>query len=39
MPIVLTPHEHVPCPLGATHQASWAAFPQLLKGPLLPPPG
>jgi hypothetical protein len=31
MPIFLSAERYVPCPLEATYQASWAAFPQPLK--------
>ncbi len=31
MPVFLTPDRYVPCPLEATYQASWDAFPQALK--------
>lgn len=38
MPLFLTPDRYVPCPLEATYQASWDAFPKALKGPLEAPP-
>jgi hypothetical protein len=38
MPIFLTAERYVPCPLEATYQASWDAFPKALRGPLLEPP-
>lgn len=38
MPLFLTPDRYVPCPLEATYQASWDAFPKALKGPLETPP-
>jgi hypothetical protein len=34
MPIFLAPEWYVPCPLRATYQASWDAFPKALKAPL-----
>ncbi len=34
MPIFLTPDRYVPCPLEATYQVAWGAFPSALKGPL-----
>jgi hypothetical protein len=34
VPIFLTADRYVPCPLEATYQASWDAFPQALKAPL-----
>jgi hypothetical protein len=40
-PIFLTPHQYVSCPLEATYQAAWQAYPAPLKGPLesaAPPP-
>lgn len=37
MPIFLTADRYVPCPLEATYQASWDAFPKALQGPLLEP--
>lgn len=39
MPIFLAEDRYVPCPLAATYQATWDAFPAALKGPLEPPPG
>lgn len=38
MPIFLTADRYVHCPLEATYQASWDAFPKALRGPLLEPP-
>ena len=34
MPVFLTAHRYVPCPLEATYQAAWEQFPAPLKGPL-----
>jgi len=34
MPLYLTQSQYVWCPLEATYQATWALFPQVLKGPL-----
>ena len=38
MPIFLTPDHYVPCPLEASYQVAWGAFPGALKGPLELPP-
>ncbi len=38
MPIFLTPDHYVPCPLEASYQVSWGAFPAALKGRLELPP-
>lgn len=38
MPIFLTPHFYVPCPLESTYQTAWEQFPAPLKGPLESPP-
>jgi hypothetical protein len=38
MPVFLTAVRHVLCPLEATYQASWAEFPEPLRGPLLERP-
>jgi hypothetical protein len=38
LPIFLGPERYVPCPLEATYQASWDAFPQALKAQLEGPP-
>lgn len=38
MPLFLTPDRYIPCPLEATYQASWDAFPNALKEPLELPP-
>ncbi len=37
MPVFLTADRYVPCPLEATYQASWDAFPNALKEPMLSP--
>jgi hypothetical protein len=38
MPIFLTPDRYVPCPLEATYQASWEAYPLALRAALEGPP-
>jgi hypothetical protein len=38
MPIFLDPERYVPCPLESTYMASWDAFPDELKEPLLAVP-
>lgn len=38
MPVFLTPDRYVPCPLEATYQASWDAYPVPLRSALEGPP-
>jgi len=38
LPVFLTPDRYVTCPLNATYDQSWAAFPKPLKGQLEAPP-
>jgi hypothetical protein len=37
LPIFLTPDRYVSCPLSATYESSWDAYPAALKGPLTAP--
>jgi hypothetical protein len=39
IPLFLTEHDYVPCPLDPTYEQAWAVFPDMLKEIVQPPQG